>query len=180
MIKYTIPELKTERLLLNKIRASDKPEIYKGLSMPAVIKYYGVNYTSVEETDEQMNWYENLEKSRSGKWWAIRLNEKKEFCGAIGFNDYQKEHRKAELGFWLLPTYWKKGIIRESANVIIQYLFDEMNLHRLEAFVESENENSSKTLLNLGFQKEGEMRDFELKNGKYIRVDLYARINPEK
>ena len=88
MKKFIIPELKTKRLVLNKIKPSDNLNIYKGLSMPEVIKYYGVNYMSLEATEKQMNWYSNLEKSNSGMWWGIRLKNTEEFCGAIGFNDY--------------------------------------------------------------------------------------------
>ncbi len=176
----TFPNIITERLLLNKIETSDRQNIYKGLSMPEVIQYYGVNYSSLEAIDEQMNWYSNLEKSKSGLWWAIRLKGTKEFCGTIGFNDYQKEHRKAELGFWLLPKYWKKGFIQESADSIITYLFKQLEIHRLEAFVEAENKNSSSALLKLGFKHEGKMVDSEIKKGQYISIDLYALLNPDK
>ena len=172
-----IPKITTERLLLNRIEASDHVNIFKGLSNPEVIKYYGVNYSSFEETQEQMNWYSNLEKSNSGMWLAIRMKDTGEFCGAIGISDYQKEHRKAELGFWLLPKYWKKGFLQESAKEVIDYLFNEQHLHRLEAFIEAENQNSSKTLQNLGFNHEGRMVDAEIKNDQYISVDLFALIN---
>ena len=177
MKSFNIPELTTARLELTRIETSDHINIFKGLSNPEVIQFYGVQYDSFEESREQMNWYANLEKSNSGMWWAIRLKDSGEFCGAIGFNDYQKEHRKGEFGYWLLPEYWKKGYLQESAEKVIEYLFDELHLHRLEAFVESGNENSSKTLLNLGFNHEGKMIDCEIKNGKFISVDLYARIN---
>lgn len=145
--------------------------------MPEVIQYYGVNYNSLEATDEQMNWYANLEKSNSGLWWAIRLKDTKEFCGAIGYNDYQKEHRKAELGFWLLPENWGKGYIRESASEVIGFLFNKLEVHRIEAYVEAENKNSYSTLLNLGFKHEGRMVDAERKNGRYISVDIFALLN---
>ena len=126
-----------------------------------------------------MTWYENLEKSGSGMWWAIRLKDTNQFCGAIGFNDYQKEHNKAELGFWLMPEHWGKGLIQESASSIVNYLFKELKLHRLEAYVEVQNENSSKALKKLGFDFEGRLIDCEMKHGRYISVDLFAKLNTE-
>lgn len=169
----------TERLILKKIEPGDHLNIYKGLSHPEVIRYYGVHYYSLEETEEQMKWYSNLEKSGSGMWWTIRLKENNHFCGAIGYNDLQEEHKKAEIGFWLLPEFWGKGFVRESANAVINYIFKELDLHRLEAYVEAENENSSKALRKLGFKHEGRMVDSEVKNGLYISIDLFARINPD-
>lgn len=177
MKSIKIPRLESERLLLNKIEAQDHRNIFKGLSHPEVIRYYGVQYSSYESTKEQMNWYSNLEKSNSGMWWAIRLKESGDFCGAIGINDYHKEHNKAEIGFWLLPDFWRKGFINESANTIINYLFKELKLHRLEAYVEVENKNSSNALKKLGFDFEGRMIDCEMKNGKYISVEIYSKLN---
>lgn len=177
MNKASFPELKTERLLLNKIGPTDQEFIFKGLSHPEVIKFYGVDYSTLEETKEQMNWYDNLEKSGSGMWWAIRLKDSGEFCGAIGINDYHDEFKKAEIGFWLFPEYWGNGIVKESAKEVINYLFENKELHRIEAYVEAGNINSSKTLQNLGFSFEGRMVDSEIKNGEYISVDLYALLN---
>ncbi|MGA8854453.1 MAG: GNAT family N-acetyltransferase [Christiangramia sp.] len=177
MDTFKIPEITTERLILNRIKSTDHTNIFTGLSNPEVIKFYGVHYSSFEETQEQMNWYSNLEKSNSGMWWAIRIKKTEEFCGAIGFNDYQKEHRKAEIGFWLLPEYWGKGFIKEAAEPVIDHLFNNLRVHRIEAYVESKNKSSSKTLLNLGFKHEGKMVDSEIKNGNFISVDLYALLN---
>jgi len=68
MDDFKIPELITERLILRKIIELDHEHIYKGLSHPDIIKYYGIQYSTLEETQEQMNWYANLEKSNSGMW----------------------------------------------------------------------------------------------------------------
>jgi len=178
MDDFKIPELITERLILRKIIELDHEHIYKGLSHPDIIKYYGIQYSTLEETQEQINWYANLEKSNSGMWWAIRFKDLDKFCGAIGFNHYQKEHHKAEIGFWLFPEFWRKGIIYEASNSVIDHLFNKLKLHRLEAFVECENINSAKVLNKLGFQHEGKLRDYEMKNGNFISVDLLAKLNP--
>ncbi len=169
-------QFQTSRLILRKIQKSDQADIYKGLSHPDVIKYYGVNYASFEETEEQMTWYENLEKSNSGLWWSIRMRADNSFCGAIGYYNLHEEHRKAELGFWLLPEFWGKGLIKESAEKIIDHLLHEKMLHRMEAYVEGENANSEKVLQKLNFQYEGTMKDCEIKNGRYIDLKIFAQI----
>ena len=48
------PILKTERLLLRQFADTDLENVFKGLSHPKVIKYYGVNYQTLEATKEQM------------------------------------------------------------------------------------------------------------------------------
>lgn len=170
------PEIKTERFLLRQIKKEDLKNIYKGLSHPEVIKYYGVNYSSLESTKEQMSWYSNLEKSKTGIWWAISSGDRRKFYGAIGFYHISKEHKKAEIGFWLLPEYWGKGYVSEAIDNVLTYAADNLKLHRIEAFVESENNASANALKKLHFQYEGRMKDSELKNGKFISVDIFARL----
>lgn len=50
------PTLYTKQLILRQITQSDLPNIYKGLSHPKVIPYYGVSFESLEATQEQMDW----------------------------------------------------------------------------------------------------------------------------
>lgn len=171
----TFPEIYTERLFLRKIVMEDQQDIFQGLSHPEVIKFYGVNYSTFEATLEQMKWYSNLEKSGSGIWWAISSTTG-DFMGAIGFNDLIEEHKKAEFGFWLLPKFWRKGYITEAAGEVIKYGFEKLKLHRIEAYVESNNLASILTLKKLNFKNEGRMVDCEYKNGEFISIDIFARI----
>ncbi|WP_317133594.1 MULTISPECIES: GNAT family N-acetyltransferase [Antarcticibacterium] len=145
------PEIKTKRLLLRQIQDSDLENIFRGLSHPDVIKYCGVNFNSRESTKEQMTWYRDLLKNETGIWWAICSQDNTVFYGATGFNNLQKEHKKAEIGFWLLPEFWSRGYVSEAVNAIMDYAFNSMDLHRIEAYVEVGNENSAKALKKLSF-----------------------------
>lgn len=170
------PVIQTKRLLLRQIKKDDLENIYYGLSHPEVIKYYGVSYSSLEATKEQMTWYSNLEKSKTGIWWAISSQDRRKFYGAIGLYQISREHKKAELGFWLLPEYWGKGYVPEATGYVLSHAAEVLKLHRIEAFVESENKASGNALKKLQFEHEGRMKDSEIKNGKYISVDIFARI----
>jgi [ribosomal protein S5]-alanine N-acetyltransferase len=64
------------------------------------------------------------------------------------------QHKKAEIGFWLLPMLWGKGIMRESIPLVVGYGFEYLDLHRIEGFVETENLNSKKTLQEAHFMHE--------------------------
>jgi ribosomal-protein-alanine N-acetyltransferase len=170
------PEIHTSRLHLRKIRPEDKAAIFEGLSHPAVIRYYGISYESPEEVEEQMRWYRNLEKSESGIWWGICLKDNFSLIGACGFNEWHKEHRRIELGYWLLPNFWQQGIMSEAIPEIMSYAFQVLDIHRIEAVVESENEESKKLLQKLGFAFEGTHKDCEIKNNRFISLDYFAAI----
>jgi ribosomal-protein-alanine N-acetyltransferase len=51
------PQLSTERLLLTQNLPEDQQFIFKGLSHPDVIPFYGVRYESFEAAKAQMDWY---------------------------------------------------------------------------------------------------------------------------
>ncbi len=166
----------TERLVLREIVASDLASIFKGLSHPDIIRYYGIHFDTLEATREQMHWFAALVKEERGIWWAVCDRETRDFLGAGGFNDWNKEHRRAEIGFWLLPEAWGKGFMKEAMEKICDFGFSQMGLQRIEGFVETENTNCQKGLAKLDFDLEGTMRDYELKNGKWIDVSIYAKL----
>jgi ribosomal-protein-alanine N-acetyltransferase len=167
-------EIKTASLLLRGFVDSDKQKVFEGLSHPDVIPYYGVSYPTVEATQVQMDWFASLEREGTGMWWAVCSPDNTIFYGAGGLNSLSEQHRKAEIGFWLLPEFWGQGIMKEAIPAIVKYGFEELNLHRIEGFVESKNENCKRVLPKLGFRHEGCMVDCEIKHGKYISLDIYA------
>lgn len=169
----------TGRLLLRPIVDSDIDNIFKGLSHPDIIKYYGVNYQTLEATKEQMTFYADLVSNETGIWWAVCSLDGKTFYGAGGLNSLSKEHKKAEIGFWLLTDFWGQGIMKEAIPLICNYGFDKLGLHRIEGFVETNNENCKTAITKLGFLHEGTMKDCEIKNGKFISLDIYAKIKSD-
>ncbi|UZD22878.1 GNAT family N-acetyltransferase [Algoriphagus halophytocola] len=179
MENSVITALKTERLMLRPIVASDIDAVFKGLSDPEVIKYYGVNFQSLEATKEQMSFYEDLKKNGTGIWFAICSLDNTVFFGAAGLNDLNQEHKKAEIGFWLMKEFWGQGIVVEVLQLICNYGFDVLGLHRIEGFVESNNLKCKRAMSKLDFRLEGTMIDSEIKNGEFISLDIYAKINAQ-
>ena len=170
------PVIRTERLLLRQFTGSDLENVYRGLSHPDIIPYYGVSYNSLEATKAQMEFFADLEKNGTGIWWAICSPDNSLFYGAGGLNSLSREHRKAEIGFWLMPEHWGKGIMQEAMPLIWNYGFDQLNLHRIEGIVETENINCKKAMAKLDFVHEGTMRECEVKNGRLISLDIYAKF----
>ncbi len=175
-MKTEFPIIETDRLKLRQFTDDDLANVYKGLSHPEVIKYYGVSFDSLEATKEQMTWFADHEKNNTGIWWAVCSQSDGQFMGAGGLNDMSLEHKKAEIGFWLLPEYWGQGIMTESMPLILNHAFDKIGLHRIEGFVESNNQNCKRAMSKLNFIKEGTMTDCEIKNGSFVSVDIYAKF----
>lgn len=60
------PIIRIDRLLLRQFVDSDIENVYKGLSDPEIIKYYGVSYKTLEDTKAQMRFFSDLEKEGTG------------------------------------------------------------------------------------------------------------------
>ena len=173
-MKKEIPTIKGKNFILREITEADLPNIYAGLSHPEVITYYGISFDRPEATKEQMRWFANPQQH----WWAICSPDNTVFYGAGGLNNLAPEHKKAEIGLWLLPEFWGRGIMTQAMELICDYGFNTLQLHRIEGFVETNNQKCKKAMARSGFQHEGTMVDCEMKNGKFISVDIYALLNP--
>jgi len=171
------PELRTARFLLRRIVPADAEAVFVGLSDPRVIRHYGVSYRSREETQVQMRWFEDLLAQGTGIWWAVcEPSNPATLIGATGLNDVCSKHLKGELGYWLLPDHWGRGVARECVAAVLAYGYDVMKLHRVAADVDVDNLRSIALLERLGFQFEGVRRGCELKDGVHIDLRVYSRL----
>lgn len=170
------PVLSQQPVILRQIRPADQPAVFRGLSDPQVIRYYGVEYKSLADTQAQMDWYRDIYRNGSGIWWAITTEAPGELMGTCGLYNIQYPHRKAELGYWLLPSYWGQGLMAPAVQAVTAYGFESLHLHRIEAYVETQNIPSGRLLQKLGYQQEGTLRDAERKHDRFISLDIYARL----
>jgi len=165
--------------ILKEIVQTDIKNIHKGLSNTEITEFYDVHFSTLEETKEQMEWYENLKKEGTGIWWGIYDKKDNQFCGAGGFNGLDKNHQKAEIGLWLLKEYWGKGILKDVMPQLFEKGFKNLKLNRIEGYVVSENKKCKSALEKINFQYEGTMRECEIKNGEKINVDFYSILKSE-
>ena len=123
-----------------------------------------------------MEWYEKNYNDGTGGSWKIVDKATGEKIGVVAYYFHKPEHKKAEVGFWILPQYWNKGVATETLKAMIEYCQQQKHIHRLEAFVEEGNIASSKVLEKVGFGYEGMMRECEIKNRKFVSLHIYGLI----
>lgn len=105
---------------------------------------------------------------------AIR-NQTRQLIGGISYHmKYGMASHKDEMGYWLARQYWNKGIMTNVVEKFCVYGFDILNLERIEATVFEHNVSSGRVLEKCGFELEGLLKKYYLKDGVYINVLLYA------
>lgn len=107
-----------------------------------------------------------------GYWLGIWCEGK--LVGSIGYLYLDQEDKKTEIGYWLGKEYEGKGFITKSIKVLINYAFDELNLNKIEIGVATENKKSLAIPEKLGFKREGELRDYEYINGRFLDRIVYG------
>lgn len=170
------PEFFLPRCTLRRIHRRDVDAIFAGLSHPQVIAHYGVSYSSLEATDEQMHWYDALLEERRGIWWGIALPGRDELVGACGFNDWSHADRNLDIGYWLMPDYWRRGLMQACLPTILRFALSTLGVHRIHADVEPENPASTRLLERLGFVFEGTLRELEYKDERFLSLHQYSLL----
>lgn len=127
--------------------------------------------------DQEEEFYENVVCSDDHT--PLLLTVDGEPAGTLGFNDYNHEHSNAELGYWVAPDYQRNGHATEGVSLLLDYGFEERNLHRVEARVFEFNTASQRLLESLGFTKEGIHRDAHFARGEYQDVFWYGLLEDE-
>lgn len=172
------PNLETERLLLRRVDANDLKEILALRSNPETMKYIPRPLLKTDEDAlEHIAMIDFKIDSNEGINWAITLKDNPKLIGIIGHYRIKPEHYRAEIGYMLLPEYNGKGIISEAVKEAVNYGFNVMNLHSIEAVIEPENHASAKVLEKNGFVKEAHFKEYEFFEGRFFDSVIYSVIN---
>lgn len=114
----------------------------------------------------------------SNATFAIVETEGGRLAGAISLM-IKREHRRAELGYWIALDRWGRGYATESSQRIIDFGFEVLGLHRIEARHFLRNPASGRVMLKLGMRKEGVERDWAIKWDRFETLALYSILEPE-
>jgi len=125
-------------------------------------------------------WIAYVEESRreTGQLrnWAIR-DSHGVLLGGIGFHlKYDPKAHKDEVGYWLGKPYWNRGILSRTLPFVCNLAAKEWKLVRIEAFVFDFNQASARVLEKAGFEMEGVLRKYALKNNVLVDAKAYVLL----
>lgn len=172
------PEFESERLLFTRTIATDAPEVIALRSNPETMKF--IPRPFVKTTEDALDHIATIDAkiaTNEGINWAIRLKDSPKLIGLVGYYRIAPENFRAEIGYMLLPQYHGKGLIPEAVKRLIQYGFEEMKLHSIEAVIDPRNYASEKVLQKNGFVKEAHFIESEFYNGKFLDKVIYSLLN---
>ncbi|GAC1412241.1 MAG: GNAT family N-acetyltransferase [Gemmatimonadaceae bacterium] len=98
--------------------------------------------------------------------------------GAIGLM-IKAEHRRGELGYWIALDCWNRGYATEASRGLLDFGFEVLGLHRIEARHFLRNPASGRVMQKLGMQHEGVERDWAFKWDRFEALAVYSILEPE-
>lgn len=102
----------------------------------------------------------------------------------VGVVDYFiiLDHEKSsifEIGYFIGPEYWGQGFATEMGRAIIDYLFENFNIHKITASCNNQNKNSESVMKKLGMNREGVFRKVRYKDGRWDDEIKYGLLKED-
>jgi [ribosomal protein S5]-alanine N-acetyltransferase len=154
------PEIETNRLLLRQPNHEDADVLFRLRTNEVVMQYIG--RPKAQNREEVVTYIDRIRKDFEqslGITWIISLKETGLAMGTMGLWRMDKENHRAEIGYLLDPGYHGRGIAAEAMHGVLNYGFNVLKFHAVEANVDPMNEASKKLLLKAGFVQEGYFRE---------------------
>ena len=171
------PTIETERLFLDRVTDSDVQEVFELRSNPEAMKYIPRPLLkNHEDALEHIRMIDEKIEENIGINWGIRLKGNPKLLGIIGFYRMQPENYRSEIGYILSPDHHGKGIVSEAVNRLIEFGFEDLKLHSIEAIIDPENYASEKVLQKCGFVKEAHLKESDFWDGKFRDKVIYSLL----
>lgn len=175
-----LPELTTERLTLRKMLVADASDMYEYAARPEVTKYLTWQpHPDRDYTREYLQYLGNRYAAGMFYDWAIVYEPDCKMVGTCGFTAFNCTSDSAEVGYVLNPEYWGKGIAPEALIRVLEFGFDDLGLHRIEARFIEENDRSRRVMEKVGMRFEGVLREGMLVKGNYVNVGICSILESE-
>jgi RimJ/RimL family protein N-acetyltransferase len=174
--------LETDRLIIRHFRDSDLKEFLAYRSDAGVARYQGWEAPYEREKGlEFINEMKNAQPGSPGKWFqaAIELKSSKALLGDCAFHIMANDPRQAYIGITLARSYWGKGYGAEASRCLLDFLFCDLNLHRVVAECDVENIASISLLERLGFRREAHLIENIWFKGAWGSEFHYAMLERE-
>jgi RimJ/RimL family protein N-acetyltransferase len=174
-------ELITERLLLRPIQLDDADAIFLYRSDSMSNQFQSWVPRTVNDVHDFINNRIAPAIDIVGTWYqfAIITKENNAIIGDAGIHFLDSEKKLVELGCTLDHHHHGKGYATEALNVLIRYLFNSLQKHRIIVSIDPRNKKSIELAERLGFRKEAHFKQSVLIRGEWADDLMYAILKDE-
>ncbi len=109
----------------------------------------------------------------------FRIESDGSLIGEVALKSIRWYNRKAEISILIFDDYQGRGYGKPALQMMLDYVFNTMNFHRLEAEVMAFNKKGKELFEKAGFIQEGSLREAKYFNGRYYDILRYGLLRKE-
>lgn len=168
--------LRTERLVLRRLRGEDAPALATYRSDPEVARFQGWGPTFSEDRARALVDAMGARQPGEDGWFqfAVAHGDTDDLLGDVGLRTFDVRH--AEIGFTLARSAQGRGYAREAVGAVLAYAFGPLGVHRVVAGTDPRNTRSAVLLSKLGFRHEGRFLESWPEGDTWLDDDRYALL----
>ncbi len=172
--------LTTPRLTLRPFAMTDAEDMYANwASNPEVTKYLTwPTHSGIDVSQWILNDWVSHYGEADYYLWAIVFEG--HAIGSIAVVHHDDRIGKAEIGYCIGKAWWRRGLMTEALQAVMDFLFDEVGMNRIEARHDPRNPHSGGVMCKCGMKHEGILRQSDRNNQGICDACWYALLKNER
>ena len=172
-----LPTLRGSQVVLRELRASDAASLFALLTTEEVARFISPPPSTVEGFERFIDWTTRQRAAGTYACFAVTLAGFDTAIGIFQVRETEPRFGTAEWGFAIGSAFWGTGVFLDGAELVLDFAFDTLGVHRLEARAAVRNGRGNGALQKIGAVQECVLRKSFQKNGEYLDQVLYAVVD---
>ena len=174
-----LPCLTGDVVSLRELRTSDAPALFAALTNEQVARFISPPPATVEGFERFIAWA--IRQRQDGQYlcFGVVPQGSDNPIGIFQVRSLEPAFGTAEWGFALAAEFWGTGVFLDGARMVVDFAFDVLGTHRLEARAAVKNGRGNGALRKLGAVQEGLLRRSFLRHGEYLDQVLWTILAEE-
>jgi ribosomal-protein-alanine N-acetyltransferase len=172
------PALATPRLRLRRVEARDAPGLHACFGDPDAMRFWDLPpCRTMAETERIMRWLAKTSSPHDHLGWVIADKAHDRCLGMVCYHHREARNKRLEIGYIVAPAQQGRGHGTEAVQAVLDYCIGTLDVHRIQAFIDPENQASIRLVERLGFRCEGgPLADYWRVGDSYRSAMLYAFV----
>lgn len=172
--RKALPVLTGSIVTLRELRLSDAPALLAMLSTEEVARFISPPPTTVEGFERFIAWTHRERAAGNYVCFAVVPHGMDSAIGIFQVRQLEPGFATAEWGFAIGSPYWGTGMFVDGARLVVDFTFEAIGTHRLEARAAVLNGRGNAALKKIGATQEGVLRKSFLRNDEYLDQTLWT------
>jgi RimJ/RimL family protein N-acetyltransferase len=174
-----LPVLVGRNVVLREMRTSDAASLFALLTTQEVARFISPPPSSVEGFERFIQWAARQRAVGAYVCFAVTTADSDTAVGIYQLRSTELNFGTAEWGFVLGEPFWGTGMFKEGAELMMEFAFETVGVHRLEARAALRNARGNAALRKIGAKQEGILRKSFQRNGEFLDQALWTVIDED-